>query len=251
MLARVGFGSRLTFARRTPCAAVGSARDRMPSIAPSHERVRIERVSVRAVTRRFGGTVALRGVSVEAPPGEVLSLEGPNGSGKTTLLRIMATLLPPDAGEVLYAPGGRDRLALRAEIGWLSHESLAYPDLSGRQNVQLAASFHGVEPEYAWASAAARFDLALFGDRPVRTYSRGQRQRLALARALVHDPSLLLLDEPTTGLDAEGLGRLLAVVEEEVRAGAIVVMVTHDSAVAERVATRRVRLERGKIVGQA
>lgn len=223
----------------------------MQPVASSHERVRIERIAVRSVTRRFGGTVALRGVSVEAHRGEVLSLEGPNGSGKSTLLGIMGTLLAPDAGDVLYEPGGRDRLALRAEIGWLSHESLAYPDLTARQNVQLAASLYGLDPERAWTSAAARFDLARFGDRPVRTYSRGQRQRLALARALVHAPSLLLLDEPTTGLDADSLDRLLAAVQQEAREGAIVVMVTHDPVAAERVATRRVRLARGKVVGEA
>jgi heme ABC exporter ATP-binding subunit CcmA len=220
----------------------------MQSVPLSLERVRITRVAVRAVTRRFGGTVALRGVSTMVESGEILSIEGPNGSGKSTLLGILGTFLTPDGGEVLYEPGGRGREALRAEIGWVSHESLAYPDLSARQNLRLAAGLYGVDPDEAWTSAVARFGLGSFGERPVRTYSRGQRQRVALARSLAHAPSLLLLDEPTTGLDAEGLERLLGVVKQEARQGAIVVMVTHDPAVADRVATRRLRLERGKVV---
>lgn len=212
-------------------------------------RTPIESVVVRAVARRFGGTMALRGVSARFDAGEVVSIEGPNGSGKSTLLGIIGTILTPSSGEVLYQPGGRSREELRAEIGWVSHETLAYPDLSGKHNVQLAASLYGVDKEAAWRSAAERFSLGAFATRPLRTYSRGQKQRIALARALVHAPSLLLLDEPTAGLDKDGIGRLLDVIRAEAARGAIVLVVTHDVELLSAVATRRFRLERGKVAG--
>lgn len=214
-------------------------------------RAPIERVIVRELTRRFGGTMALRGVSTQFDAGEVVSIEGPNGSGKSTLLGIVGTVLAPSSGEVLYQPGGRDRNSLREEIGWVSHETLSYPDLSGRQNVELAASLHGIVPDHAWEVAKRRFNLGAFAARPLRTYSRGQRQRIALARALVHAPSLLLLDEPTAGLDAEGVERLMAVIRAEASRGAIVLVVTHDVELVGEVASRRVRLERGKVVKAA
>lgn len=211
-------------------------------------RTPVESVIVRELSRRFGGTMALRGVSTRFDAGEVVSIEGPNGSGKSTLLNIIGTVLAPTSGEVLYQPGGRSRESLREEIGWVSHETLAYPDLSGRQNLHLTASLHGIDPDRAWEHSAQRFHLGAFASRPLRTYSRGQRQRIALARALVHSPSLLLLDEPTAGLDADGIERLLEVIRVEASRGAIVLVVTHDVELLGRVATRRLRLERGKVV---
>lgn len=198
--------------------------------------------------RRFAGTVALRGVNASFEAGEIVSIEGPNGSGKSTLLGVIGTVLTPTSGEVLYEPGGRSREELRKEIGWVSHESLAYADLTARQNVELAAALHGLDPKAAWEQAAQRFRLGAFAKRPLRTYSRGQRQRTALARALVHSPSLLLLDEPTAGLDQEGLERLLEVLRQEAARQAIVLVVTHDVELIGRVATRRVRIERGRVV---
>lgn len=219
----------------------------MTHLALAVARTPVKRVIVRNVARRFGGTMALRGVSTQFEAGEIVSIEGPNGSGKSTLLAIIGTVLAPSSGEVLYEPGGRSREELRQEIGWVSHDTLAYPDLSARQNVQLAASLHGIEPEAAWRAAIGRFNFGAFADRPVRTYSRGQRQRTALARALVQLPSLLLLDEPTAGLDADGVQRLLEVIRQEAARGAIVLVVTHDTELIGTVATRRLRLERGKI----
>lgn len=192
--------------------------------------------------------MALRAVNTRFDAGEVVSIEGPNGSGKSTLLAIVGTVLAPTSGEVLYQPGGRSRQMLREEIGWVSHETLCYPDLSGRDNIRLAASFYGVEPDLAWERAMKRFHLGAFALRPLRTYSRGQRQRIALARALVHAPSLLLLDEPTAGLDADGIERLLGMIETEAERGAIVLVVTHDTELMGAVATRRLRLERGRVV---
>jgi len=191
--------------------------------------------------------MALRGVNTSFEAGEIVSIEGPNGSGKSTLLGVLGTVLAPSSGDVLYEPGGRSRQELRQEIGWVSHESLAYPDLTARQNVELAASLHGIDPKLAWERASQRFNLAGFGHRPLRTYSRGQRQRTALAKALVHSPTLLLLDEPTTGLDRDGIDRLLEVIRLEAARGAIVLVVTHDVDLVARVATRHLRLERGRV----
>jgi ABC-type multidrug transport system ATPase subunit len=209
--------------------------------------VLIRRVVARGVSRIYGSTIALRGVDATFGAGEVVTLEGPNGSGKTTLLGIIGTAIRPSAGEVSYEPTGSLE-DLRRQIGWVSHETLAYPDLSAKENVILAASLYGVDPEPAWEGVASRFGLEPFAHVPVRQHSRGQRQRVALARALVHDPSMLLLDEPTAGLDADGVERLLAVIREEAGRSRIVVMVTHDTAIAASIATRRIRLERGKIV---
>jgi heme exporter protein A len=130
----------------------------------------------------------------------------------------------------------------------LGHESLCYPDLTGRENIELAARLHGRDPRAAFEEAAARFDLGAFAGRQVRTYSRGQRQRVALARALVPAPRLLLLDEPTSGLDAAASERLASVVRAEAHSGAVVVVVTHDAPFAEAVGGAVVSLERGRIV---
>lgn len=207
----------------------------------------IEQVRFEGVKKFFGLTRALLGVTGRIDAGVLTMIEGANGSGKSTLLRILGTILTPSAGTVRYLPLGDDD-DVKREVGWLSHEPLAYGDLSGRVNVELAAAAHGLEPAEAWREISERLEIGRYGERPLRTNSRGQRQRIALARALVHRPSLLLLDEPTTGLDRAGVERLLGVVGEEVEAGAAVVVVTHDAAPFEAFAPARIRLERGKMV---
>jgi heme exporter protein A len=208
---------------------------------------RIHKVLVEGVTRSFGTTVALRGVSATFSSGELTTLEGHNGSGKSTLLAIIGTLLPPTGGRVVYGEETHVTSEIRKQIGWVSHEAHCYPDLSAQQNVGLAASLYGQHPEQAWEAAKARFSIDSFGSAPLRQLSRGQRQRVALARALVHSPSLLLLDEPTAGLDTEGVDRLLAAVAEEIARGCIVVFVTHDASVAQKIGTQRLFLERGRL----
>jgi ABC-type multidrug transport system ATPase subunit len=208
---------------------------------------RIHKVVVEGVTRSFGTTVALRGVDATFSSGEITTLEGHNGSGKSTLLAILGTLLPATGGRVIYDSSYSVTTEIRREIGWVSHETHCYPDLSAEQNVILAASLYGVAGAKAWERAKERFAMGSLGRAPIRQLSRGQRQRVALARALVHEPSVLLLDEPTAGLDAEGVERLLTAVNEEVSRGSIVVFVTHDAAVAEKIATRRLYLERGRL----
>jgi heme exporter protein A len=148
---------------------------------------------------------------------------------------------------VVYEPLGEDPALARAEIGWVSHELLAYPELSGRENVELAAALQGIDPAEAWPQAVERFELGRFASRPVRTYSRGQRQRIALARGLVHDPSLVLLDEPTTGLDRSGVEKLLEVVADLVLGGAIVIVVTHEPDSFQLAGRKSLVLDRGKV----
>jgi heme exporter protein A len=214
-------------------------------------RAGIERVSIQRVVKTYGATAALRGVSAKLHANRLTLIEGPNGSGKTTLLRIVGTILKPTSGVVDYAPLGDDMASVRGEIGWVSHETLAYGDLSGSDNVRLAARFQGLDADEAWARSQERFEMGSFADRPVRTMSRGQRQRIALARALVHRPSLLLLDEPTTGLDRTGVERLLAVVDQELQAGAGVAVVSHEPALFDAFPHDRIVLERGKVVDAA
>lgn len=208
----------------------------------------ITRVVARGIVKTYGSTVALRGVDCDLEGGRLTLIEGANGSGKSTLLGIIGTVLRPTAGRVRYEPLGDDLTEVRRELGWVSHETLAYPDLTGRQNVELVARLHGMDAVAAWARAEERFELGAFARRPLRTCSRGQRQRVALARALLHEPSLVLLDEPTAGLDKAGVARLVGVVEEEVRRGAGVAVVSHEPEVFRELAKARVVLERGRIV---
>lgn len=205
-------------------------------------------ISLENVTKTFGPVRALVGVSCTFEHGSITTLRGPNGSGKSTLLTLVGTLARPTSGRIDHGDLGSRSGSIRASLGWVGHESLCYPDLTGRENVELAASLHGCEPHRAFALAADRFDLHAFASRPVRTYSRGQRQRVALARALVHSPALLLLDEPTTGLDATAAARLVAVLQEEAIRGATVILSTHDDAFAASLGGDLVTLERGRRV---
>lgn len=208
----------------------------------------IERIEVQKLVKSFGATVALRGVDVTFRAGRLTLVEGANGSGKSTLLGILGTLVRPTSGVVEYAPLGVDRALVRRHIGWLSHETLAYPDLSGRQNIELFASLCGIDLAPEWQGVAERFELGPFVDRPLRTCSRGQRQRISLARALVHEPAVVLLDEPTTGLDKSGVARLLAIVDREVARGALVIVVSHEPELFRERSRGRLVLERGRVL---
>jgi heme exporter protein A len=211
-------------------------------------RVGIVRVVAKGIVKTYGSTVALRGVDATIEADRMTLIEGSNGSGKSTLLGIVGTVIRATAGVVRYEPLGDDLADVRRELGWVSHETLAYPDLTGRQNVELVARLHGMDAAAAWTMAEERFELGAFARRPLRTCSRGQRQRIALARALLHEPSLVLLDEPTAGLDKTGVARLVRVIEEEVGRGAGVAVVSHEPEVFRDLAKARIVLERGKVV---
>lgn len=206
------------------------------------------KVELRNVSKTYGAVRALVGASARFDGGRVTALVGPNGSGKSTMLAVVGTLTRPTSGTVDHGSLGRRRDEVRRWLGWLGHDSLCYGDLSGRENIELAAALYGCDVKAAVERARERFDLGAFSERPVRTYSRGQRQRVALARALVHEPRLLLLDEPTTGLDKAATARLAKVVREEAARGAAVVVVTHDGVFADDVGDGRLSLDRGRIV---
>lgn len=210
----------------------------------------VERVVVEGVTKLFGATAALRGVNATFEAGSLVFLEGPNGAGKSTLLAVIGTVFKPTRGRVSYPPLGEGIEEIRAEVGWVAHEAFCYRDLSGRENVELAARLYGVSGD-AWATVVDRVGAGRFGERTFGTLSRGQKQRIALARALVHSPSVLLLDEPFTGLDPESSLRLETVITEEVARGALVVVVNHSPGFAERMGASVLRLEGGRVVDAA
>lgn len=208
-----------------------------------------DRIEARGLTKTWGPTRALAGVDLDLRAGRCTAIEGPNGAGKSTLVGLLSLLSRPTKGKLLF--GARDAARnvdeLRATIGVLAHAPMVYPDLTGTESLALAAELFGVpDPGPRIGALRERFEIGTFGERPTRTYSRGQLQRVALARALLHEPRLLLLDEPSTGLDVRATERLIEVVKAEVERGAIVVLVTHDRLLADACAQDRVTLERGR-----
>ena len=207
-------------------------------------------MATRGLTKTFGPTRALSGVDVRLECGKVTAIEGPNGSGKTTLLSMLSLAARPTRGEILFGAHRASQVPqLRAAIGLLAHAPLIYPDLNARENLSLYAQLYQIaKPAEALVALVDRFNLGSWAERPARTYSRGQLQRVALARAVLHRPKLLLLDEPSTGLDTASVARLSAAVREERARGAIVVLVTHDEALSRDLADRRVQLAQGRVV---
>lgn len=208
---------------------------------------RVTRIEARGLTRLYGNTAALRGVNAVFEPGPITFIEGPNGAGKSTLLGIIGTLIRPTAGQVSYAPLGADRLAVRQQLGWVAHDSRCYRELTARQNVELTARLYGVSEAGAWDGVCDRVGAQSFADRAVGTLSRGQRQRVALARALVHSPSVLLLDEPLSGLDAAAMKSTEEILVSEAARGTIVIVVSHDAGLSDRLAGRRLQLVGGRV----
>jgi heme exporter protein A len=192
-------------------------------------------IELAGVARTFGPVAALVGIDLTIPAGSSVALMGGNGAGKSTLLRVIAGLAAPTTGTVRIAGVDRRRAGpgLRALVGFVGHESMLYADLTVRENLAFHASLHGLG-EAAVEEAAARFDVAHALDRTVRVLSRGNRQRASLARASLHDPAILLLDEPYTGLDLDSAERLTAIVGDLHRRGRTVVMSVHDAAHAVR-----------------
>lgn len=214
-----------------------------------------EQVHARGLVKVYGATRALLGVDVELRAGTTTVIVGPNGSGKSTLLGILAQLIRPTRGTVAYGEHSAEELrgeALRQEIGVLAHAAMIYPDLSGLANLHLYAALHDVpNASERVRELTARFEIGRWGERRARSYSRGQLQRIALSRAVVHEPKLLLLDEPSTGLDKRALARLVETVDHERSRGAIIGVITHDEAFAEAIADRRIELRRGRVADQA
>jgi heme ABC exporter ATP-binding subunit CcmA len=179
------------------------------------------------VVRRYGEREALAGVSLELAQGQTLGVLGANGAGKTTLLRLLATLLRPHAGgvEVLGASLPDQAWAVRGRIGLLAHEPLLYRELTARENLTFHARLHGVVPQRVTEVLDA-VGMSIRADEPVRTLSRGMVQRVAVARAVLHDPELLLLDEPRANLDPAATELVEPLIGAE--SGRTRVIVSHD-----------------------
>jgi heme exporter protein A len=215
--------------------------------------VALDRVTVAKVAKRFGHQRALGGVDVELRAGSVCALLGPNGAGKTTLLGILSTLVRATAGDVGYHHAGAPRKvddALRRDIGVLAHASLCYGELDALENLRFFARLYDlddVEPRVRALLTEVGLEEKAW-TRPSRTYSRGMVQRLALARALLAAPSLLLLDEPFTGLDRSGALGLGARLADFKARDAIVLVVTHDLEAIGDITDHVVMLRRGQVV---
>ncbi len=210
-------------------------------------------ITVTGVTRSFGALVALAGVDLDVATGSVTALLGPNGAGKTTLVRILATLDRPDAGrvEVLGFDPVRQSRAVRARIGLTGQYAGLDEGLTGRDNLVLIGRLAGLGRRAAQARAAElgeRFGLTGALDRLVRTYSGGMRRRLDLAAGLVHDPRLVILDEPTTGLDPASRLRLWQVLAELRAGGTTLLLTTQYLEEADRLADVVHVLDHGKVV---
>jgi heme ABC exporter ATP-binding subunit CcmA len=202
------------------------------------------------LTKRYGRVAALKSVKLEVGEGECVAVFGRNGAGKTTLLHVVGSLSRSYEGEVRVF--GRDRRhadpETRRAVGLVLHETCLYDDLSALDNLRFFARLYGVtDYESRAREVLARFELADRATSVVRTLSRGMKQRLAIARALVHRPRLLLMDEPFTGLDEPANQALVAALREFLRDGGTVVLSTHDVERAFDVATRVVILERGAV----
>lgn len=202
------------------------------------------------LVKRFGDREAVAGIDITLAAGQCLAVLGPNGAGKSTLLRMAATLLRPDAGDLVVC-GHRcpQHAALaRPRIGLLSHEPQVYLDLSAHQNLEFFAQMHGMprarEVAMDWLE---RVGLLARANDSVREFSRGMAQRLGLARVLMHDPDLLVLDEPHAGLDAQGVALLDAALAAR-REGRGVLLVTHEVEHGVRLADRVLVMRRGRCV---
>lgn len=218
-----------------------------------------ESLTVTDLTRHFGRRRALSGVTFTAASGSILGLLGPNGAGKSTLLAMLATLLRPTSGSIRYGSlatisgeagiTGASDAALRAAIGMLGHDLYLYPELTAHENLAFFAGLYGSPDAAADASRALeRARLADRADDAVGSFSRGMRQRVALERALIHDPSLVLLDEPFTGLDARSVGALTARLRELRGEGRIILLATHDLDLAEGLFDQAVFIRDGRMV---
>ena len=207
-------------------------------------------IDARGLVKAFGARRALDGVDLRLPRGAFLSIFGPNGAGKTTLTRILSTLTRPTSGKLsmLGVDALEDPESLRRRIGLISHKSMVYGDLTARENLELFARLYGVEDPAARArELLGMVELDHRANDAARTFSRGMTQRLSIARALVNDPELVLLDEPYAGLDPHAV-RLFDELIARVRDGRTFVMVSHDLDKGFSLATHDLILARGRVV---
>jgi heme exporter protein A len=210
-----------------------------------------DRLTVANLSRHYGRRKALARVSFTCAAGDIVGLLGPNGAGKSTLLAILATLLEPSEGTIAYGSLTADTggASLRARIGMLGHDLFLYPELTAHENLVFFGRMYGMQD--APARAMGALERAGLGERahdPVAGFSRGMRQRVALERALLHAPRLLLLDEPFTGLDQASAAALVGRLGEERARGVLTVVATHDLDVVDGLLTRELFLRGGRLM---
>ena len=210
-------------------------------------------IEVRKLTKAFGHQAALRGVDLQVGEGEFLALFGPNGAGKTTLIRIVASLTRPTGGTVRIRGEelGKAGTSLRQQIGLISHNPLLNGDLTPDENQRYFARMYDLEDPAARIDAVLE-QVGLLARRhdPVRTFSRGMVQRLTIARAILHDPAIMLLDEPYTGLDLQAADMLRAVLEELAASNRTVILTTHNLEQGLEMCDRAAILNKGKVAWQ-
>lgn len=204
------------------------------------------------VKKTFAWVPVLQGVSCRIRPGEIVSIFGPNGAGKTTFLRILATLLRPSAGAVRLFGRPATDAEVRRRLGFLGHDSFLYADLTPVENLMFYGRAYRATDLPAHIDAVLeQVGLSQWKHTPVRVFSRGMEQRLSLARTMLHEPDLFLLDEPYTGLDARGIATLQTVLTTAKARGKTVVLTTHDFALGLAIADRAFILHRGQISWQS
>ena len=204
------------------------------------------------VVRRYGRTVAVNGLTLTIPRGELFALLGPNGAGKTTAIRMLVGLLQPESGQVRVCGVDCSRKPREASsfLGYVPDEQYLYEKLSGREILEFTAEMHGLDrgtTRKRIARELERFEMAEFLDHLTETYSHGMRQRLVFAIALLHDPQVLVVDEPMVGLDPRSARVVKNLLRAEAAAGKTVLMSTHTLAVAEEIADRIGILNHGQL----
>jgi heme exporter protein A len=206
-------------------------------------------IEAQGLAKYFGRFTALRSLTISIAKGEFVSLFGRNGAGKTTFLRIVAGLSRPSSGALnIRNPQPQSPLAARALMGYLSHNTALYLDLTALENLRFYGELHGLPCGGAELEREIeRVGLAGRGREPVRNYSRGMQQRLAIARAFLHDPQILLLDEPFTGLDQAGTAFLKGYLADARRQGKTCIMATHDVPLGYDLADRMVVIDKGMV----
>ena len=208
-------------------------------------------IEIKKLTKQADNKLILRGVDLSIKKGETVAILGPNGAGKSTLLKVLATLIKPTSGHVLV--NGLDlkknQIEIKKLLGYLPHSSLLYDHYSPLENLVFFGNIYGVKDvEQKAINLVKEVGLSFFLNEPVKNFSRGMIQRIAIARAIVHDPEVLLLDEPHTGLDQGAISILNNVIVSMKEKGATTLMVTHDFKQAAEICDRVIIVKNGKIV---